>query len=78
MKSIELEISWMEGSAMQLSDLGIDITEDMATTKKVTFYHIDCIFPSDRFGKECTVICIGDQEYLTFKTYEEVKLLIEK
>lgn len=78
MKGIEFQILWMEKEASQLHDLGIELSEDQVTTRPITFYNIDAIEPTEKYNKQCCVICSSGNEYITQMPYSEVKRILEK
>lgn len=76
MKSLELDILWIPAEEVELLNLGIE-TSGAPQTQPITFYRIENIQPQQSEGKEECVIVSGGREYISTKSYKEVKQLIE-
>lgn len=79
MKPLELDILWMDANQVELKGLGIEIDEtvDNGMRKMTTFYHVEGIFSTEKYGIDCTCIMVSGEEYICPRPYKEVKQLIE-
>lgn len=73
MRSIELDIYFTDGEAYQLEKLGVAISLEMNSLRKVTFYQISSISPYFIEGKSLCCIASNGMEYISSLTYEKVK-----
>lgn len=79
MIELELDILWNTEKSKTLSSLGIDVSPDMLTTKKVTFYQISAIEENDAFEEhDFTTIHIGNDFFVCTLPYKKVKKLISE
>lgn len=75
---LEIEVFWHNDETSVANDTGIDYSILECDTKKVTFYNIDTLshhedeISKEWFGK----INVSGSEYITTKSYEEIKQLI--
>ena len=77
MINLELDILWNTEQSKSLNMLGIDVSPDMLTTKKVTFYHISAIEENDAFDEHSfTTIHTGCDFFVCTLPYKKVKKLI--
>lgn len=73
---IELDILFNTEESRTLTDLGMNVSDEMLTTRKVTFYRIDTIEPSDEKGY--SNIIVGGEMYTTPMKYKDLKNLISE
>ena len=77
MKPLELDILWIPQDQVELLNLGIE-TSGEPSTQKITFYQIENIQPhDDGNGRNECVVVSGGREYISTKSYKEIKQLIE-
>lgn len=77
---IELDVCWHTDATRQREELGLPVVAEEYTTKKVTFYNIDAISPSEDEDKNeyfTRIHCNGDTFTIPMP-YLKVKQLIEQ
>lgn len=75
---IEFEVLFWEKEQNQLNNLGIRPDINEVSTRPMTFYNIDNIFPyyEDSEATERCCICCGGEEYIVDMSYKQVKQLL--
>ena len=79
MIELELDILWNTEQSKDLHKLGIDVSPDMLTTKKVTFYYISAIEENDAFENyNFTTIYTESDFFISTLPYKKIKKLISE
>lgn len=79
MRPLELNIMWLDKETSELSKLldNYEEKEKDTSLKPVTFYKIDAIFPSEKYGREITCIILNGDEYLVDLPYKALKDILD-
>lgn len=76
--AITLDIFWLTNEEITLRNAGVESEKNGEygpNTKKVTFFHIDHIYPD---GEGYCVVSSGGTEMVAKKKYEEVKKMMSR
>lgn len=70
---------WLDKETSELSKLLDDYEEKENDTslKPVTFYKIDAILPSEKYGREVSCIILNGEEYLADLPYKALKDILD-
>ena len=78
MKAISLPVLFLNGSDLQLTELGVKSEDEcIPEIKQVLFYHIDAASPHTHDGQECTCIHTASQDFICPMSLEEVERILE-
>jgi len=78
MKAISLPVLFLNGSDLQLTELGVKSEDEcIPEVKQVLFYRIDAASPHIHDGQECTCIHTAAQDFICPMPLKEVERILE-
>jgi len=78
MKGIYLPVLFLNGSDLQLTELGVKLEEEcVPEVREVLFFHIDAASPHIHDGQECTCIHTAAQDFICPMPLKEVERILE-
>ena len=77
MKAIRLPVLFLNGSDLQLTELGVKSEDEcIPEIKHVLFYRIDAISPHIHDGQDCSCIHTSAQDFICPMNLDEVQQIL--